>query len=63
MALTSLQQGLVKTGDRLVKHARYCRLLLAESYLTRRWFASMVWRIAALCPCQWVEISHWQANI
>jgi hypothetical protein len=24
-SLTSLRQRLVKTGDRLVKHARYCR--------------------------------------
>ena len=35
-SLTSLQQRLVKTGGRLVKHARYYWLLLAESYLTRR---------------------------
>ena len=46
--LTSLQQRLVKAGGRLVKHARYYRLLLAESQLTRRLFASMVWRIASL---------------
>ena len=37
-SLTSLQQRLVKTGDRLVKHARYYWLLLAESHLTRRLF-------------------------
>jgi hypothetical protein len=30
-SLTSLQQRLVKTGRRLVKHARYYWLLLAES--------------------------------
>ena len=41
-SLTSLQQRLVKTGGRLVKHARYYWLLLAESHLTRRLFASMV---------------------
>ncbi len=29
-SLTSLQQRLVKTGARLVKHARYYWLLLAE---------------------------------
>jgi len=46
--LTSLQQRLVKTGGRLVKHARYYWLLLAESHLTRRLFGSMVRRIAAL---------------
>jgi hypothetical protein len=47
-SLTSLQQRLVKTGGRLVKHARYYWLLLAESHLTRRLFASMVRRIEAL---------------
>lgn len=47
-SLTSLQQRLVKTGGRLVKHARYYRLLLAESHLTRRLFRAMVGRIAAL---------------
>ena len=38
----------VKTGGRLVKHARYYWLLLAESHLTQRLFGSMVRRIAAL---------------
>ncbi len=47
-SLTSLQQRLVKTGGRLVKHARYYWLLLAESHLTRRLFASMVRRIELL---------------
>ena len=47
-SLTSLQQRLVKTGGRLVKHARYFWLLLAESHLTRRLFGSMVRRIEAL---------------
>ena len=47
-SLTSLQQRLVKTGGRLVKHARYYWLLLAESHLTRRLFASMLRRILAL---------------
>lgn len=37
--LTSLQQRLVKTGGRLIKHARYYWLLLAEGHLTRRLFA------------------------
>jgi len=46
--LTSLQQRLVKTGGRLVKHARYYWLFLAESHLTRRLFGSMVRRIAEL---------------
>ena len=40
-SLTSLQQ-------RLVKHARYYWLLLAESHLTRRLFGAMLGRIAGL---------------
>ncbi len=47
-SLTSLQQRLVKTGGRLVKHARYYWLLLAEGHLMRRLFASMLGRIAGL---------------
>ncbi len=47
-SLTSLQQRLVKTGGRLVKHARYYWLLLAEGHLTRGCFRSMLRRIAAL---------------
>ncbi len=46
--LMSLQQRLVKTGGRLVKHARYRWLLLAEGHLTRRLFESTVRRIEAL---------------
>jgi hypothetical protein len=47
-SLTSLEQRLVKTGGRLIKHARYYWLLLAESHLTRRLFGSMLLRIAGL---------------
>jgi Transposase DDE domain group 1 len=47
-SLTSLQQRLVKTGGRLIKHARYYWLLLAESHLTRRLFAGTLRRIALL---------------
>ena len=47
-SLTSLQQRLVKSGGRLVKHARYYWLMLAESHLTRRLFGAMVGRIEAL---------------
>jgi hypothetical protein len=43
-----LQQRLVKTGGRLIKHARYYWLLLAESHLTRLLFAGMLRKIAAL---------------
>src|SRR5439155_25286858 len=36
--LTRLQQRLVMTGGRLVKHARYYWLMLAEGHLTCRLF-------------------------
>lgn len=47
-SLTSLQQRLVKTGGRLIQHARYYWLLLAESHLTRQLFAGMLAKIAML---------------
>lgn len=47
-SLTSVQQRLVKTGGRLVKHARYYWLVLAEGHLTLRLFGAMAQRIAAL---------------
>jgi hypothetical protein len=47
-SLTSLQQRLVKTGGRLIQHARYYWLLLAESHLTPRLFGNMLQKIAAL---------------
>ena len=47
-SLTSLQQRLVKTGGRLVKHARYYWLLLAEGHLNRQLFGEMLRRIWAL---------------
>ena len=47
-SLTSLQQRLVKTGGRLIKHARYYWLLLAESHLTRRLFGGTLRRIVTL---------------
>ena len=47
-SLTSLQQRLVKTGGRLIKHARYYWLLLAESHLTRQLFAGMLRTITML---------------
>jgi hypothetical protein len=49
--LTSLQQRLVKTGGRLVKHARYYWLLLVtvgRGHLHRRLFGDMLHRIWAL---------------
>ncbi|MDA1314945.1 MAG: M28 family peptidase [Acidobacteria bacterium] len=47
-SLTSLQQRLMKTGGRLVKHARYYLVLLAEGHLNRRLFGEMLARLAAL---------------
>ena len=47
-SLASAEQRLVKTGGRLVKHARCCRPLLAEGRLTGPLFESMARRIAAL---------------
>ena len=47
-SLTSLQQRLMKTGGRLVKHARYYWLLWAEGHLNRKLFGDMLHRIWAL---------------
>ena len=47
-SLTSLQHRLMKTGGRLVKHARYYWLLLAEGHLNRKLFGEMLNRLAAL---------------
>jgi len=47
-SLTSLQHRLMKTGGRLVKHARYYWLLLAEGHLNRKLFGAMLGRIWAL---------------
>jgi hypothetical protein len=47
-SLSSLQHRLMKTGGRLVKHARYYWMLLAEGHLNRKLFAAMLGRIWAL---------------
>jgi len=47
-SLTSLQQRLFKTGGRLIRHARYFALQLAESYLTGNLFRQILWRIERL---------------
>jgi len=39
-SLTSLQQRLFKTGGRLIRHARYFTLQLAESYLDSKSLSS-----------------------
>ena len=46
--LTSLQQRLFKTGARLIRHARYFTLQLAESYLTGALFRQILQRIERL---------------
>jgi hypothetical protein len=47
-SLTSLQQRLFKTGGRLIRHARYFILQLAESSLTPRLFRQILGRIERL---------------
>jgi hypothetical protein len=52
-SLTSLQRRLLKTGGRLIRHARYFILQLAESQLaesqlTQRLFAQIIRRIERL---------------
>ena len=47
-SLSSLQQRLFKTGGRLIRHARYFTLQLAESYLTPRLFGQILGRIERL---------------
>ena len=47
-SLVSLQQRLVKTGGRLIKHARYFWLLLAEGHLTRQLFGAVLRRLEVL---------------
>ncbi len=47
-SLTSLQQRVFKTGGRLIRHARYFVLQLAESHLTQRRFRQILERIGRL---------------
>ena len=47
-SLTSLQQRLFKTGGRLIRHARYFILQLAEGHLTQRLFEQILARIERL---------------
>jgi hypothetical protein len=47
-SLTSLQQRLFKTGRRLIRHARYFVLQLAESYLEGSLFRQVLGRIKRL---------------
>ena len=47
-SLTSLQQRVFKTGGRLIRHARYFILQLAESHLTGSLFGQILGRIECL---------------
>src|SRR5574337_484545 len=47
-SLTSLQQRLIRSAGRPVKHARYFWLLLAEGHLTRSLFGAILRRLEAL---------------
>ncbi len=47
-SLTSLQHRLLKTGGRLIRHARYFTLQLAESRLTKTLFRQILTRIERL---------------
>jgi hypothetical protein len=47
-SLTSLQQRLFKTGGRLIRHARYFILQLAECHLTPTLFRQILGRIERL---------------
>jgi len=58
-SLTILQQRLVRAGGRLIKHARYYWLMLAESHLTRRLFGAMAGRIAP-CRCRRGRGRRWE---
>lgn len=49
-SLRSVQLKLIKIGGRLIRHARYYVLLLAESILTQKIFASLIMNIRRLCP-------------
>jgi hypothetical protein len=46
--LTSIQRRLMRTGGRLIKHAQYYWLLLAEGHVNRMLFGEMLVRIWAL---------------
>jgi hypothetical protein len=46
-SLTSLQERLVKNDERLIQHAQYYWLMLAEGHLPRRLFAGMLQKMVA----------------
>lgn len=49
-SLRSIQLKLIKIGGRLIKHARYYCLLLAETTINEKIFSSLMRNIRRLCP-------------
>jgi hypothetical protein len=48
--LTTLRERLTKIGAKVVGHAKYVTIRLAEVAVPRQLFAQIVERIARLCP-------------
>ena len=49
-ALTTLREKLIKSGAKVVAHARYVTFQLTEVAAPRKLFAQILERIARLCP-------------
>ena len=49
-SLRSIQLKLIKIGGRLIKHARYYCLLLAETVINHKIFSGLLTNIRRLCP-------------
>jgi len=49
-SLTTLREKLIKIGAKVVRHARYVTFQMAEIAIPRRFFATILRRIARLCP-------------
>jgi len=49
-SLRTIQLKMIKLGARLIRHARYYCLLLAESSISERLFSCLMYNIKRLCP-------------
>lgn len=49
-SLRTIQLKMIKIGARLIKHARYYCLLLAETSVSERLFSCLMYNIRQLCP-------------
>jgi len=49
-SLTTLREKLIKSGAKVVRHARYVTFQMAEVAIPRRLFATILRRIGRLCP-------------